>query len=602
VALSGTGFDPLPEANTVQIGGLSATVVGGSQSEVLVEVPSFGCVPSVSRLVEVTRSVASGTATVSQMAPITAAEAIELTVGERRVIDDPTDFCLQFLSGSDEEYLMGLTSTRWIQANATFEVLALDTVTPPPSPPAATGPAGISLRTETAGYPVTSELGLRSFEESLLSSGVELAVPSKSGPAGSSPIEGDVLALRIPDLGGDPCLDYVPVTATVFWVGSRLALATNVTLPAPTDPAIVPLLDALNTLQMGFDGVGMDLLLTYLGLPANWDPAERVVVVMAPEVASAGLPVYASAVDQLPRSTCPSSDEDRIVYVAVPPAATPTQLAGLVGTVPPELAHQIGHIIQWGRRVTQGGSVLPAWLGEGQAEVAVEIAGLAVSGLNRQQDYTSAVMGLPNASAWLQKRFDRLSLYQGWDGATSTVAGAPENCSIFGFSGPEVPCLTEYAPGAAWSFMRYLNDRIGVTYASPGEDAFQQALIDTDPTGDPLAVLEQLTGLTVPEMIVDWATMLYVDGRLSPAQAPDFQMTSWDLTSLIPAGPRRLNPEVHTNFTAFTRSGSLMGGGTAYTLVTAGGVHGALAVRFEDGAGGPVSTLLEPRLWVVRMR
>jgi hypothetical protein len=601
VTLSGTGFDPLPDGNSVTIGGLSATVVGGTQSELTVEVPGFGCVPSVSRLVEVTRSVAAGPATVSQTAPVTAAEAIDLAVGERRLIDDPSDFCLQFLSGSNEEYLMGLTSTRWIQASATFEVLGLDTLTPPPAAPApTTSAAPVTQAPETEGGPITTELGLRSFEERLLASGVQWSARAE-GPARSSPVEGEVLNLRIPDLGGDPCLDYVPVTATVFFVGSRLALATNVSLPSPIDPAIIPLLDSLNSLTMGFDGVGMDLLLTYLGHPADWDPSERVLVVMAPEVSSAGLPVYASAVDQLPRSVCPSSDEDKIVYVAVPPAATASQLAAVVGTVPPDLAHHIGHIIQWGRRITQGGSILPGWLGEGQAEVAVEIAGMAVSGLNRQQNYTSAVMGLPNASKWLQKRFDRLSLFQGWDGAASVVPGAPQNCSIFGLSGPEVPCAPEYAPGAAWSFMRYVNDRLGILQAG-GEDGFQQALIDTDPTGDPLAVLEQLTGLTVPQLIVDWATMLYVDGRLSPAEAPEFQMTSWDLTSLIPAGPKRLNPETFTDFTSFTRTGSVIGGGTAYTLMTTAGAHSAMAVRFGDGTGGPVSSLLEPRLWVVRMR
>lgn len=608
VTLSGTGFDAVLEGNVVKIGGLDATLVGGTQSELMVEVPSFGCVPSVSRLVEVARTTSVGMETVSQTAPVTAAEAIDLAVGERRVIDDPSDFCVQFQPGTNDEYLVGLTSTRWIQSSATFQALALDTLTAPPAAPKASTSATLLQRVAQDGSsgPITSELALRGWEETTLDSKTQLSAPAASGPAasgpaGASPTEGDVLDLRIPDLNGDPCTDYVPVTATVFFVGTRLALATDLTLPDPVDPAIIPLLDSLNSLTMGFDGVGMNLLVNYLGLPANWDPSQRVLVVISPEVSNAGsLPVFASAVDQLPRTECPSSDEDRIVYVAAPPAATASQLAVLIGTVPPDLAHQIGHIIQWGRRVTQGGSVLPAWLGEGQAEVAVEIAGMAVSGLNRQQDYTSAVMGLPNASKWLQKRFDRLSLYQGWDGAASSVTGAPENCSIFGYTGPTVPCLDEYAPGAAWSLMRYVNDRLAATYPG-GEDGLQQALIDTDPTGDPVAVFEQLTGYTVEDLLIDWAAMLYVDGRLTPVQAPDFQMTSWNLASLIPAGPKRLNPSSY-GFANFTRTGTFTGGGTAYTLVTTGAGHGALAVRFGDGVGGPVSSLLAPRLWVVRMR
>ena len=55
-------------------------------------------------------------------------------------------------------------------------------------------------------------------------------------------------------------------------------------------------------------------------------------------------------------------------------------------------------------------------------------------------------------------------------------------------------------------------------------------------------------------------------------------------------------------FEDFQRLGSLLGGGTAYTLVGAEAAHGPLAVSVGDGAGSGVSALLQPRLWVVRMR
>ncbi|HSG47424.1 MAG TPA: hypothetical protein VLA43_06420, partial [Longimicrobiales bacterium] len=148
---------------------------------------------------------------------------------------------------------------------------------------------------------------------------------------------------------------------------------------------------------------------------------------------------------------------------------------------------------------------------------------------------------------------------------------------------------------------RYVADRFGDVIPG-GEDALQSALIDLDPSADPLTELEALLGVSLPDLMVAWAAALQLDGRLTPAQAPSLQIPSWALESWLNDGGRiRHTPPEHP-LADFVRTGSVVGGGTAYTTLTTAGAHGPLAVWATDGAGGTLSPLLGPRLWVVRVR
>lgn len=598
VTLTGSGFHAVPDSNSVHLDGVPATIVGGSQTELSVEVPGFGCTPAQVRDLEVSRTAA----TTSHAVDVRPVGVVELDVGEHALVGNPEAFCLQFLSATDDEYLVGLTATHWLDASTTFALTGADSAGPAPSPPVAP-PAAVS-ESPLARPVAAGETKLRSAElalvERLQSASFSLSGPALSGPAAAPPTAGEILTLRLPDLRADPCTAYLPITAEVFSVGARLALATSVTLPGSQDPGMVELLQAANALHASYGDTGVDLLTDLLGAPVGWDADTRVVIVLASDVTLMGVPAYASAVDQLPRSTCPSSDEALIVYVSVPAAATTSDLAATLGASAPELTHHIAHILQWGRALPAGGYPLPTWLAEGQAELAVEAIGLALHGLGGQQDLGSAALSLPGLSAWIVERFDRLALFNGWDGAAGTVAGAPEGCSLFGFGGATSPCDPESAPGAAWSFLRYVSDRFGPPFAG-GESGLHQALTGLESSGDPVGDLEALLGTTLPELVVDWAASLYVDGRIDPALAPDLQWTSWKLLELLPSGPMRLAPSSF-GFADFARAGALVGGGTAYTLVTSSGTHGSLAVAATDAAGGAIAEMLGPRLWVVRMR
>lgn len=603
VVLAGAGFHPDAASNVVTLGGAAVTVLEGTQSSLTLEIPDFGCTPQAVRTLSVSRPGGGGDVPLG----VTPTGALALPVGGKAVLSDPGDFCLQLLPGSDQEYLVGLTASRWFDASTTFALTGVDAAglesAPMRAAPTLQGPelrvheaesSGVGALTAGPGAsPREVEYALRSQEAALF----ESLGPSTAPPAPAPVAEGDALTLRVPDLRGDTCTEYLPVSVEVVYATGRLAVATSATLPTPGTLAHATLITALDNLLSTYGTTGIDIAATYLGVPQGWDGTSQILVVLVPEIGLMGVPAFASAADQLPRTTCASSDEDRIVYMAIPEAASVTDFQNVLADAPPELTHHIAHILQWSRRLPEGGNLLPSFLAEGQAEAAVERVGLALTGLWGQEEMTTSVQALPGVDLWIPERFDRLSYFQGWNGAGGTVAGAPEGCSLFGFRGA---CEAEAAPGAAWSFLRYLGDRFGD--ALGGEDALQSALIDVDPAGDPVAELETILGVSFPALLVDWAAALQLDGALTPAQAPELQIPSWALESWLTAGGRvRHTPPQHP-LAGFVRTGSVIGGGTAYTTLTTAGAHGPLAVQATDGAGGSLSPLLAPRFWVVRVR
>jgi hypothetical protein len=171
---------------------------------------------------------------------------------------------------------------------------------------------------------------------------------------------------------------------------------------------------------------------------------------------------------------------------------------------------------------------------------------------------------------------------------------------VFGFGGVSTPCAGTFGRGAAWSFLRYVANRVT---AASGEEGFLTGLVGNTPAGDAVSVLEQLSGSPLDELLVQWAMALYVDGRVPAASAPQLQLSSWNLADIFAARPasQRLTPQSF-GFASFSRPGIVVGGGTAYTRISAAGAHGPLAIRVVDGAGADIGAELRPRFWVVRIK
>jgi len=600
MTISGTGFDVSPQNNGVTVDGVAATVLTATSTSLTVAVPSFGCTPELSRQVRVSRA----TLMDSLITVIRPANALALGVGETAVVTSPADYCLQFLpaaSGADE-YLVGLTATRALGGTASFVMAGDDGATVPPAPIMGGRPAAAAPST---GSQPDRERALRDWESAFFAGSSRPAsafAPRAAGAPAAPPAVGDVIGFRVPDLSTDPCNAFTAVDATVLAVGSRAIVATDATLPS--DPqSQMDIANALNQFMNTFGDLIYGVAATYFGEPGDLDQNGRIILLFSNAVAALSVPGFTSAVDLLDRTTCPASDQGEMVYAAIPPAPAAADLAALLQSSGPVLAHDLTHLIQLSRRLSVDGIPMAAWLAEAQAELGTEIVGMATRGDVARMDYGAAVVnGSAEGTLWYRPRFDRLSYLFGWDGAAGTLAGAPERCSLFGFGGLTVPCAPPYAAGAAWSFLRYVSDRFGAAYAT-GEAGFLRDLIGQSPDRDGTGVLATLAGGDLSRLIVDWAMTLYVDGRVAAGAAPTLELGSWNLADVFEslAAAQRLSPETF-DFASFASAGSVVGGGTAYARIATSAAHGPLALRVRDPAGNALGDDLNPRLWVVRVR
>jgi IPT/TIG domain/Bacterial Ig-like domain (group 2) len=590
ITLTGTGFDPSPGQNTVLVDGTPVNIIDGTQSTLSVIVPGFGCVPEKPAEVSVERdSEADAVAAVWYPENV-----LSLAVGERRTFDSPSDFCLQFLTNATggDDYLIGVTASEELDAEMSFTMLGNDGVTSPvlPSP----------LRSEPLQRAVrrlSVEGTLRTWERDNLPRAV---ATTSSRPSRVPPVSGAALSLKVPDVSADVCADYVPISVTVRSVGTRVALATDDLNPA------AEALDAadLAALLSLVDGTLSDVASTYLGGGSDLDGNERLLVVVTQEVNRLGSARgFTTAADLFPVAECESSDMGEIIYVAAPdPAGTagaPLSKAALLAALPPQLAHEVAHTIQFGRRVAAGAPLPDSWLAEGQAQLVQEASGFELLGDAPGSDYGADVVnGSAASSLWYAPQFEALSYYFGWDGTSAREADAPDRCSAFGFVSASTACVGSYATGASWSLLRYITDRFQAM--SPG--TLHAALID-EATLDARASLENVLGIPFDDLLVDWAAALYADGQVSANAAPTLQFESWDMADVFGAMPpeQRLTP-AEVSFSSFGVARSLIGGGTAYTLLTQPGARGPMAIRFRSSQDQILGSVLGPRLWLVRIR
>jgi hypothetical protein len=144
-------------------------------------------------------------------------------------------------------------------------------------------------------------------------------------------------------------------------------------------------------------------------------------------------------------------------------------------------------------------------------------------------------------------------------------------------------------------------DQYGTAYG--GNDALTRDWIDLNPTLSGRANVEALLGVDFDDLFVQWAAMLYVDGRV-PELPAELQMKSWNLFDIYENAfheSLKLKP-VANQFQAFTEANSVRGGSTFYTELQPGGARGSLAIRLRDAADVTLPTTMSPRFWIVRLQ
>lgn len=633
--ITGEGFGATPAANTVTIGGAPAQVVNASSTSLTVTVPPTVCRPSGEVVVRVVVAGEAG----EKRHPWQAGAALNAPLGQLVRLDPASTFCIQLAANSGtSEFLIGVQSVTGVATTLT-PVTVQGSV--PGSAPSASSAPSVSARPTFAqpstftlrsglNLPVsraadrrerhrTAELQHRQRELRFLAtrrpgtdpllraqaSGMQAAVVDAAVP-GTVAVD-DTVDVKYPQTLNS-CTAFTPLRAVVRRVGTRAIWVEDVGNPTGGFSAA-----NYNTLGTQFDATIGATNTAYFGEPTDFDGNSRIVIIITKEINKENNTlgrVYSA--DFFP-ADCPASNGGEYFYGIAP---DPTGTYGDAYTVadalldmPFIIAHEMAHVIQFGRRLTTPGATdfQTLWELEGQATLAEEVVGHAITGNQPRQNYGfSVAWNEPQSTAvdWYINGFVDLALYFGFESQTSSVPGAPEQCGWLGRpeNGSMGPCIGGRSLyGVTWSFLRWISDHYGPTFPG-GEQGLHRALVADTRTG--FATIGGVVGEPIDMLLAHWAATLYVDDRLGGANTL-LTLPSWNLNGALPDGifsrlfePAQLRPRAR-GFTAFEDNVSVRAGSTAYyRLSGTGHPAGAFSATGTGGAALPSHM----RVWIVRLQ
>lgn len=622
--IDGQDFGSTASENEVLVDGVQATVTSASATQLEISVPQFDCRPvrgvDVQVVVNGTSSNTVGSAVRPDEAPVS------LAAGERTVIRTPgDDFCLQFepTSSSDEEYLVGVQSASGTPgatsvvfssetgAGGTGSSVAAAFAAPTPDRRVPGGPAGgaadLLERPDRWTEHYRAEARLRSWEADRLPSlRDDLAAPGGGPPAAfshgpsvpDSVAEGDTVSIRVPDAAAsDACATFTEIEGIVRKIGTHGIWIEDVANPSSGYSS-----SDWTDLSDTFDGLVHPTDTDNFGDPTDMDSNGHVVMVVTKEVNEVGgLLGFVFGGDLLARSSCSSSDEGELTYLLAP---DPNGVHGTTWTVeelkednPRLVAHEFAHMIQFGVRLTCSQcNFMPAFMAEGQAVVAEELNGHAETGRSPGNDYGGTVAWSDSPRPWYDNRFIDMARYYGWGGSGVHHDDAPEDCSWLSRTWAGVCTGGRGVYGVPSSIIRWMADHFGPGHPG-GEVGFHRDMTANTETG--FSNWEDLTGLTIKEILAYWAPMLWVDGRISVS---DGQLTlpSWDLKDVFDAvvTEARLQPKTR-GFTDFSDSFGVNAGSSRYYLIGASS-RPHVAVKARAPGGGSLGSHMQ--MWVVRTK
>ena len=632
--LTGTGFDLTLGNNAVTVDGVAATVTMASTTSLTVTLPTFDCQPA--RDVDITVGVSGETSSAINQR-LNPATTMTIAVGAQQVLATPADFCLNFLpdpTGSDS-YLIGVSATAEIDAVMPFSLTAVAGAASS-SPPLLAAPDALSrVRAPARGRMLTpleqdelereyayraSELRIRQWERenanlpmhpAIRSGAAALAVPGV-------PTVGLTYTIKVPDIEStNLCTNFTSITVEVKKVGDHGIVAVDLANPANVAAGDDPFTDAdLQSFSDTFDNDIYDMLIANFDLPTDIDNnGGRVWMVLTIKVNkfSVGAAGFVSSTDLLDPASCASSNQGETFYGYVP---DPRKISGgpfaqtrsaVVGNMPALIAHEVTHTIQQSRRRQAGGNFMATWEAEGQADLAKELLGFSQRADMPAQDYGQAEINANGINdALYAQRFSRLGRYFGWDlnnAPAGKIPNAPHNCSLYSFKDADtsLQCTSAFFYGASWSMHRWILDQYGPMLG--GVAQLEKDWISKFPTLKGRANVEALVGVDFDDLFVRWAAMLYVDGRTIAGLDPALEMKSWNLFDVFQLFDPALSlVPTARSWGACSDANSVRGGSTYYTVVTAAGARGAMALRLRDGAGATLPTTVSPRFWIVRLQ
>lgn len=639
--VTGQNFSAEASRNEVLVDGVQAAVTAASTTQIEFTVPQYACRPS--RAADLVVRIEGDSSNVAGVTVSPDEAPVSLAVGERVLLEDPTDFCVQLgESGETQEYLVGVQSISDAvgPVSARLTLQTGGTAGAGSQASAASG-AGRSLPSERSGGPGMGsamvdplsvpaghsrlEARLRDWEREHLGPRISESIPARFGAGGppvartsqvppvaaqigSNPAEGDTVDLRVPDLNAqNACTNFTEIQAVIQKVGTHSLWLEDVDNPSGGFDA-----STIQAFSDQYDDFTHPTDSAYFGAPADIDGNDRVAIVVTQEVNKLGGTLgFVFAGDLFPRSgsgtTCSSSDEGEVTYTIAPDpnGAVNDSLFFSASELQPRypglIAHEVTHTIQFGRRFQADLQFPSTWMLEGQATLAEEVVGHAVTGRQTGQNYGLEVAfntDDSDATDWYRDRFVDMAVYYGFETQSSRIESAPEECSWLS-NRPEPwgggPCLGSRAVyGVPSHLLRWINDHLGPDYPG-GEQALQRDLTGNDAVG--FDNVEEVTGESMASLLADWGAMLWTDDRV-PGVPERLTDPSWNLVDIFQGlvSTARLQPESRS-FIDFSDSFGVNAGSAAYYLV-GGDSRPPVAMMARRPTGEALPSFMQ--MWVVR--
>lgn len=640
--ISGRNFGTSPGDNQVRLDGLPLEVLEASDTELTVRVPQGICLPTGP--VDATLTVAGETVSLVHLFEGLSPE--EPASGELQVERGGDTLCVRVpASASSSAFIMGVQSTSLVPdevASARFQIgVPSGTGASHAGPtgsealqaaPGRTGPRGEAsggpgsgvphgaigagpqgLRT-VASSPDPHEIHHRFMEaqaplvnELLARRGargpqVMADMPARSEVPGGTEV-GDTVTVRFPEVSDDftvTCSEFQDIHAVM-----RVRTDHFFVLEDTENPSGGYTEDDFQAAADFLESTTRPRLEEHFGEFTDVDGNGRVVLVFSQEVNRLGPLGFVNPLDFFGTGECAASNGGEFLFNQVPDpqgsvgrqVSRDEALKGLNSLN----AHELTHVIQSGRRISQNRPTMGIWQAEGQAMIGEEIIGWEDLGLGAGQNLPAEVAFVGASpddpdTDWFFNRFVDLAFWYGFSGSAEApqVEGAPEAC---GWLSREAsgPCDYPRLPyGVSWSFLRWLTDQYGVELAG-GREGLHRDWIESDQAS--MQDLAALVGEDRRDLLASWAATLWTDGR--PGMDDRLLFPSWDLGSVESAlvDPATLQPD-RRSFEASSRELSVASGSTSYTLVS-GGSRPETVFRVRGAGGGPAPSSLQ--LWIVKV-
>jgi len=386
------------------------------------------------------------------------------------------------------------------------------------------------------------------------------------------------------------CTTFVPATATALSVGQRIAIFVDDA--APAGGYTTPQLDDVKDL---FDQFLYPIDTTAFGRESDIDGNGIVVVLLtqhvnalSPDCNNTGQVIlgYFFGGDLLPQgSRNPGSNEAEVFYGLVPDVNN-TQCdisqAFARSHLPATFIHEFQHMISYNQHVlVRRGSAEDTWLNEGLSHFAEELGGRRVPDIE-----------CPNSISCFNEYIASGDLANAFEYLTS-----PED---FFLIEPRDSTGTLPERGANWLFVRWLADHFAADTLL-GTDLTRR-LDATALTGG--SNVEAETGENFSKLVGEWQLANYLDdlpGFAEPTGRLRYRTWNFRQQAAADGIPYPLAPD-STSGVDYSHSGVLRAGSGRHVRVVQAAGAASVDLTLTTPTGAALSSTLEPRIALVRVR